>query len=623
MSDITNLNPEVPSQIVAKVTFPQFINQLGIIPTSYKDSMSYYETLAWLCKYLEETVIPTVNQNGEAVEELQGLYVELKDYVDNYFDSTDFQEKVNTKLDEMSEDGTLTNLIKDYVDPIYEAYESEINQTVLEQNGRITTVEQIVSQMVTSNPEFVASVDDMIDTTKIYVLTTNGHVYYYNGTAWTDSGLVYGASSLSFTGAIIVNSTSDLDDINNALVNRVYVINSNEIPNLPITGKGTLLTFNYQLPTSNPASRNGEVQIYITSGNFVYERIYWAGSWLSWKQIINDGSKFINDNVLFTGTTIVSSTLDLDDLNNADVNKSYLIFSTDVANLPSGKNGELITFRYLKYNASQKNGTVQIFIDTDNNTFIRHYYGNIWRPWKQIAYLENVKYRTYDYSTVAIFQNIGVIGDSFASGEVEGSGDLYNISWPQILARKNGATAINFSAGGLSCRTWLTHIKGLTLLNSSEAQQLYMIALGINDIGEITGSDPSYETLGTIEDIDLENPSSNPNTFYGNYGKILSAIKTKAPDSKIILITIPKTNTGNNKTINDAIIEIGETYDLPVIISHNNPIFTSTYFTNEKSANGHPTSSGYGTMALAYELMLEECIASYYEYFKDYTPSNS
>ena len=121
MSDITNNNPTIPSQIVAKVTFPQFINQLGIIPTSYKDSMSYYETLAWLCKYLEETVIPTVNQNGEAVEELQGLYVELKDYVDNYFDSTDFQEKVNTKLDEMSEDGTLTNLIKDYVDPIYEA----------------------------------------------------------------------------------------------------------------------------------------------------------------------------------------------------------------------------------------------------------------------------------------------------------------------------------------------------------------------------------------------------------------------------------------------------------------------------------------------------------------------
>ena len=77
--NITN-NPSVPSQVVAEVTFPKFINNLGIIPTSYKDSMSYYECLAWLCKYLEETVIPSVNQNGEAVQELQGLYNELQSY---------------------------------------------------------------------------------------------------------------------------------------------------------------------------------------------------------------------------------------------------------------------------------------------------------------------------------------------------------------------------------------------------------------------------------------------------------------------------------------------------------------------------------------------------------------
>ena len=46
-------NPSVPSQVVQEVKFPQFVNNLGIIPTSYKDSMSYYECLAWLCKFLE------------------------------------------------------------------------------------------------------------------------------------------------------------------------------------------------------------------------------------------------------------------------------------------------------------------------------------------------------------------------------------------------------------------------------------------------------------------------------------------------------------------------------------------------------------------------------------------
>ena len=115
MSNQITPNPSVPSQVVAEVTFPNFINNLGIIPTSYKDSMSYYECLAWLCKYLEETVIPTVNQNGEAVEELQALYTELNEYVTNYFDNLDVQEEINNKLDDMVEQGTLQEIIADYL----------------------------------------------------------------------------------------------------------------------------------------------------------------------------------------------------------------------------------------------------------------------------------------------------------------------------------------------------------------------------------------------------------------------------------------------------------------------------------------------------------------------------
>ena len=75
-----------------------------------------------------------------------------------------------------------------------------------------------------------------------------------------------------------------------------------------------------------------------------------------------------------------------------------------------------------------------------------------------------------------MFEKFGVIGDSFASGEVAINGyiDYYNVSWGQILARMSGNKCINFSSGGLSTRTWLTHEKGLNLLNSSEPQQLYI-----------------------------------------------------------------------------------------------------------------------------------------------------
>lgn len=115
MSENITPNPKVPSQIVQELKFPKYINNLGIIPTSYKDSMSYYECLAWLCKYLEKTVIPTLNQNGKAVEELQNLYVELNQYVTNYFDNLDVQEEINNKLDDMVEAGTLQEIIADYL----------------------------------------------------------------------------------------------------------------------------------------------------------------------------------------------------------------------------------------------------------------------------------------------------------------------------------------------------------------------------------------------------------------------------------------------------------------------------------------------------------------------------
>lgn len=102
-------NPEI---IVKNAPFKHFCMSIGAIPTSYKDTLDYYETLLWLIKYLEETIIPTVNNNGEAVSELQQLYIELKNFVDNYFDNLDVQEEINNKLDDMASDGTLESIFQ-------------------------------------------------------------------------------------------------------------------------------------------------------------------------------------------------------------------------------------------------------------------------------------------------------------------------------------------------------------------------------------------------------------------------------------------------------------------------------------------------------------------------------
>ena len=87
-----------------------------VIPLAFDESMSYYECLCALYSYLKETVVPAVNNNAEALEEVQKAMVELKDYVDNYFDNLDIQTEINNKLDEMAESGELASIIAQYLE---------------------------------------------------------------------------------------------------------------------------------------------------------------------------------------------------------------------------------------------------------------------------------------------------------------------------------------------------------------------------------------------------------------------------------------------------------------------------------------------------------------------------
>lgn len=87
-----------------------------VIPLAFDESMSYYECLCALYSYLKDTVVPAVNNNAEALEQVQKAMVELKDYVDNYFDNLDIQTEVNNKLDEMAESGELASIIAQYLE---------------------------------------------------------------------------------------------------------------------------------------------------------------------------------------------------------------------------------------------------------------------------------------------------------------------------------------------------------------------------------------------------------------------------------------------------------------------------------------------------------------------------
>lgn len=98
------------------------------IPLAFDESMSYYECLCGLLNYMKNTMIPALNNNADAVIEVQNLMNQLQEFVDNYFDNLDVQEEINNKLDEMVTDGTLQSLIDNYCEPILQELTNEVNE---------------------------------------------------------------------------------------------------------------------------------------------------------------------------------------------------------------------------------------------------------------------------------------------------------------------------------------------------------------------------------------------------------------------------------------------------------------------------------------------------------------
>ena len=69
------------------------------------------------CKLGEEMnkIIEKVNQAGEQTENLTNAFIELQNYVNDYFENLDVQEEINNKLDEMAESGELAEIIGQFL----------------------------------------------------------------------------------------------------------------------------------------------------------------------------------------------------------------------------------------------------------------------------------------------------------------------------------------------------------------------------------------------------------------------------------------------------------------------------------------------------------------------------
>lgn len=169
INSFTPVEPLKPSQKIEYLEpLPFMCCNMGTIPTSYKEALSYEQQILWLCNYLETIVIPSLNQNANAVTELKNMFNQLmgyfillqnyvnktnkefvdylnnsltsivnfinetnnqmsdfinqtiddmKKYIDDQFDALNVQDEINKKLDEMVSDGTMDLIINKQVLP--------------------------------------------------------------------------------------------------------------------------------------------------------------------------------------------------------------------------------------------------------------------------------------------------------------------------------------------------------------------------------------------------------------------------------------------------------------------------------------------------------------------------
>lgn len=134
-----NENPTVEVHKLQPIT--KFIYTLGVLPTSYLMTMTYQEQVTWLCNFIQQTVIPAINDDVEAVQELQQLYIDLQDYVNNYFDNLDVTTEINNRLDAMLEDGTFQTLVDNYAQPILSDLTEDVEEAVQDVNTLVQSVE--------------------------------------------------------------------------------------------------------------------------------------------------------------------------------------------------------------------------------------------------------------------------------------------------------------------------------------------------------------------------------------------------------------------------------------------------------------------------------------------------
>ena len=141
------------------------------------------------------------NTQQEAFDSFKKYVNEQLATFQDWFDNLNVQQEINNKLDDMIQDGTLSEIVAGVLDGKYQ-------------------------------PIVVDSMSNMTDHSAIYVLSSNGHVYQWGGSSFVDTSMIYNLprNVYSYVGNLPENT--NLRDPSGVNVG-CYAVNKNNILGTP------------------------------------------------------------------------------------------------------------------------------------------------------------------------------------------------------------------------------------------------------------------------------------------------------------------------------------------------------------------------------------------------------
>lgn len=281
--------------------FVKFVT--AAVPMVFDDSLSYYEALCALWKYISD-MSDVVNNNATLEEEYIEKFDELKEFVDHYFDNLNVQDEINNKLDEMASDGSLTSLISSYIDPIINGISTDLNSTIAQQNTAIADIRGEVEGVASGSPAGVYATAAALtsadpDHSKIYLVSADGKWYYYANNQWNAGG-VYQSSVLTLDKTL----TSDSDAPVSNVVGKAII----NINNSGVSVSDSNTAFTWESGTISAGGAETTETKRIRTSNYIFVK---AGSYFNCESGYKFGYAVYK--LPYTGTFVSRTNINSDD----------------------------------------------------------------------------------------------------------------------------------------------------------------------------------------------------------------------------------------------------------------------------------------------------------------------